>query len=414
MPLLRNASYLYVGTMITSLLGFAFWNVAARAFTPSDVGIASALIAGSQLVADVAILGLGTLMIAKLAEGRAGAGELLLTGTVVTVVTGLLGGVIAEVVLTTSGSRLADGLHGWAMRAVFASLASLTTAASLWDNASVGLLRGRIQLARNSVFAAAKLAVLALLVTRLPALQPGGGGLLVAWEVGMVVSLVPAARGLWAATPIRGSRVRVGSLLRDRRLVFQHHWLNLSVHAPYMLLPMIVATVVSPRANAGFYTAELLVGFVAIIPSFVSTTLFALKPGDRAALRRELRAGVGVTLAVAVAAAVGFGLAGPIALELFSAKYLFAGLAIRLLGLTVFPAGIKAFYVAVARVHGRMGRAAVRTSIAAAGEVTAAAFGGASAGLSGAVAALVGAYCIEMLILGPTVLRASRPEARGT
>lgn len=57
--LYNNAFYLMLNTACTSVLGFVFWYIMARYFSSSDVGIGTAIISASGLVASFAGLGLG-------------------------------------------------------------------------------------------------------------------------------------------------------------------------------------------------------------------------------------------------------------------------------------------------------------------------------------------------------------------
>src|SRR5689334_20657750 len=57
-PLVRNAYSLVGSTLATSLLGVAFWVIAARRFTAVEVGVDSALISTMTFLANVAQLNL--------------------------------------------------------------------------------------------------------------------------------------------------------------------------------------------------------------------------------------------------------------------------------------------------------------------------------------------------------------------
>lgn len=58
--LVRNSLYLILSSGLQAALGFAFWIITARLFSPSDVGRASALISAAILVAYLALLGLNS------------------------------------------------------------------------------------------------------------------------------------------------------------------------------------------------------------------------------------------------------------------------------------------------------------------------------------------------------------------
>ena len=58
-PLYSNALYLMIASAASALLGFVFWIIVARFYTPEDVGLASAAIAAIGLLALFSYLGLG-------------------------------------------------------------------------------------------------------------------------------------------------------------------------------------------------------------------------------------------------------------------------------------------------------------------------------------------------------------------
>src|SRR5438270_13344190 len=64
--ILLNAGSLIGTTAVTSALGFAYWWLAARQFSPEAVGLASAAISAMTLLGTFGMLGLGTLLVAEL------------------------------------------------------------------------------------------------------------------------------------------------------------------------------------------------------------------------------------------------------------------------------------------------------------------------------------------------------------
>src|SRR6202020_1173592 len=73
------------------------------------------------------------------------------------------------------------------------------------------------------------------------------------------------------------------------RTTLAHNWLNLALVAPYSLIPVLVTVIVSPAANAAFYAAWMLSGFLKIVPTHLSTVLFAIAAADPQVIARKLR-----------------------------------------------------------------------------------------------------------------------------
>src|ERR1039457_1181882 len=72
--LLSNASSLVAATGITSVLGFAYWAVAARLFSQQAVGYGSAAVSAMTLLGTIGMFGLGTVLIGELPRRRRRAG----------------------------------------------------------------------------------------------------------------------------------------------------------------------------------------------------------------------------------------------------------------------------------------------------------------------------------------------------
>ena len=201
-------------------------------------------------------------------------------------------------------SAIREGVHGPVGLLVFALLGTLTTVLLVLDDACIGLLRGDLQLKRNAVFAVSKLALLPVLIWAWS--SPSGIELVVAWLAGLAISSMTLGLQLRKLTRGQSSRLEFRRLLAKRHLMVGHHWLNLSIQAPRLLLPVLVVLIIGPRANAAFTAAFLVVSFVNVIPSQLSTVLFALAPGDEAALRHQVRKTMRICRLLSIVSAIFF------------------------------------------------------------------------------------------------------------
>ena len=198
--------------------------------------------------------------------------------------------------------------------------------------------------------------------------------------------------------------------------MFGHHWLNLSIQSPRLVFPVEVALIVSPKANAAFTATLLVVGFVQIIPSLLSTVLFALVPGDEETLQHEVRKTMRICLLLSLASAPCFFIFSGFILRVFGANYAVASLAMGFLGLNTYPGAIKSHYVAIERVRGRMQTAVYWTLAGASLEIGLAAAGAAFYGLTGVSIGILVALSAEAIFYSPTVfgvIRAHRPSGVG-
>lgn len=409
----RNAVSLYGTTIITSLLGFAYWWAAARLLPVTEVGAASAAISAMQFLATFCMVGLNTLLIGELpGTARRDQRALINTAALACIVIATAVGYPTALLLGHGSASLAPVLGGPLRAAVFAVGVAVAAVAVVLDDASIGLLRGSAQLRRNTLFAVLKLATIPLLAVLWTRAQ--GAQLYVGWLLCTVVSLVFLRRRLvdrgpaapWGAVHA-GRRLDLRLVRRHGRLALSHHWLNVAVQAPRLVLPVIAAVVVGTRATASLYAAVLLVGFATIIPYHLSTVLFAVRPGDAAALRRQLRFTLSCSTAVALVSGPALALLAGWLLRLYSPAYVGAREAFCILAFTTLPAAVKSHYVAVARVQGLLTRAAYLCTAGAALEIAAATFGAYHGGITGLALGQAAAQGVQALCFMPRVLGAA-------
>jgi O-antigen/teichoic acid export membrane protein len=409
--LLDGASALAATTGVASVLGFAYWAVAARLFTPRAVGYGSASVSAMTLLGMVGMLGLGTVLIGELPRRRP-RGSLVSAA----LLTSGLGSLALGLMFAAAGPHVSEHFRNISrtpgQAALFIAGAVLTAISLVFDQATIGLMRGGLQLSRNLIFAIAKLAVLpaaAVIVLH----DHFGIGITLSWVVGTAASLLLVAVQL----RVTGTRVLPRPDWRVLRSLgstaVAHSWLNLSISVPRSLMPVLVTVVVSPLANAAFYAAWTLTGFLYIVPMHLATVLFAVASADPQKIARKLRFSLGISVAVGVPGMVILGLGAHFALSLFGPSYARTATVPLWLLLIGYPPTIpKVHYIAVCRATGRITRAATVLTVAAAAEVAAAAAGGAAAGLDGLTVALVAVFILEGVVTAPPVIRAAIGHGR--
>jgi len=407
---IRNAGSLYATTILTSTFGFFYWLIAARTMPADSVGTANALQSAAQLCAALLLFGLGTLTVSELGIRPNQAKQIILTNAIVAGAAAGIGSAVFAAVLITAPNGLHDQLRSPPIAILLVMLTAVTGALLVLDDGCIGLLRGNIQLRRNAVFAVVKLALLPVATSVLSV--AAGLPVLASWLTGATVSLIVALLLLRRAVPLGEWSTDFGWLARNWRLAAGHHWLNVSIVGPDYVMPVLVAAIVGPAANAKFAMALLVIGFVNIIPYHLSTALFALRYGDEDSLREECRLSLRICFVVAGMSGIFFLFASHLILREFRPSYTSATHAMQIMGFSIFPSAIKAHYVAIARVKGRMSQAAGRSTLTAAVIVAAGVIGAFLGGLNGVAIASLASHCFEGLVFGPTVLSVIRSPAR--
>ncbi len=406
--IVSNAGSLVGTQLVTSGLGFLFWLVAARWFSPAGVGFAAAAISAMTLLGTFGMLGLGTLLMGELPRRPHLRGPLITTALIAAGATGgCLGLVFALVAPRLSGEflPLLSGVHITMLFALGVGLAAISL---VLDSVVIGLLRGHLQLGRNAVFALAKLG--ALLVVGRWLGDSMGLAILMTWVLGNLLSLAVIA-GLLLRT---GDRAEYRPQLRLLRGLagpaLAHHLLNLAIQFPGLALPVLVTVILSAGTNAAFYVAWNVLAFLFVVPTALTNVLYAVGSAAPEGPARKMRFTLLMSLLLSLLASSLIVAGADPVLRLFGHSYAQqATWTLRILALGVFPMIVKTHYIAICRINRRLLAGGLLLLVGSFVELLAAGFGAINAGLSGLALGWVAAVCLEAVIMTPAVYRASRP-----
>lgn len=410
--LLANAGSMVGASLVTSLLGVAFWFVAAQHFSQAAVGVAAAAVSAMLLLGFVGSLGLGTMLMGELPRRGDGRRSLLNAALLAAAVAGFVLGLGFALLAPAVSSNLSALDASWLAAVSFAAGAGLTALGFVLDQALIGMLRGGLQLTRNVVFAAAKL--LALLGVAALIVAPGPVWIYSAWGAGIAISLIVLGRfySRRAGDPLKPDFPALRGL---RGSTASHAAVNLALESADLAMPIVVVTLLSATANAGFYIAWLIVGFLVMVPFALSTVAYAIGSADPAGISARFRFTLALSLAFGALANVALLPGAEPVMRVFGEGYAAVAAApLQILALGVFPLVVKTHYVAVHRVQRTLRRALPLAWAGTALELGGGALGGALGGLSGVAWGWLAGLLIEAVAMAPDVIRALGHGGRGS
>jgi O-antigen/teichoic acid export membrane protein len=354
--LLRNSLFIMATPLVSSVIGYVFWLVAAHLYNASIVGLTAAITSATGIVASLSCFGVcGTLLMTlpeKSKETEWSATFWTGIATAVSLAAALCG--IALVVLPLYSDQLIV-LRSVDYAAVFVIATLAVTAGVILDNVFIAQRRAGASFSRNMATTAVRVLAIGLLGL---AAGPGALRLLGAWGAASVFGL-----GLGAALLVRLRRVarpprlavlvRTAVGLRSRVTGFQVIGMAAGLLPP--ALPLLVTERLSTSDNAYFVMTWTLAAFLFGLSPAVATALFAEgmhRPGELGAIARSafkitgaiLLPGAVVTLAV-----------GATLLSMLGPAYAAHGVGLlRILVLASIPAAVIQVYAGVVSARGRL------------------------------------------------------------
>jgi O-antigen/teichoic acid export membrane protein len=318
-PLYRDALALLLNSGVTSLIGVAYWTLAARLTPPEVVGLNAALISAMMALASLSHLGLVGALSGFLPRAGAATGALVKRAYALAAVLALVFATAFVVAAPHFSGQLRD-LERPGLAAVFVAAVLTWSLFALQDSVLTGLGRAVWIPLENIIYSGAKLVLVLALAASL-----GGYGILVSWVVPAALAVVPVSLAVfkifipshleaYGTEPARGTHL-------FRRFVASDGLGMVLAQMLSALFPILVMEQAGAETAGRFYIPWMLAQSLDLVAINVGMSLTVqgahtqdqLPSIFRRVLLRTL-APVGLLVAVAMVAA-------PLVLTLFGAGY---------------------------------------------------------------------------------------------
>jgi len=390
---------LMAGRVASMGLGFLAWLVAARLFAPDQVGLASGAVAAMMFCVQLALIGIGSAVIALFPRYREDPGALLNSSLATVTLVSLIMG-LAFLALARGLFHELDAVAATpALAIAFLAMTLFGALNVVLDNVSVAIRRGDQVLTRNAAFGVVTIGVPLGLVATGAGLGAGSGVILLAWTLAGLAACAIGALQLRRSLPGFHPNLELRTGLARRLVgVGLPNWaLTMTERGPALLMPVLVTELISPTVNAFWYATWMMAWVVMIIPISVGQTLFAEAARDPERAAAATRHGLVTSLGLGIAAAAAMALLARVALGLLGSTYADAGeWALRILVVTVVPFSFIQAYYALCRASGRLAEATAAGAIFGSAAVATAVVAGMGAGL----AAMAGGWLVVQCLAG--------------
>lgn len=361
----RNATYIMLGLGVKSILGLAFWVVVARLYSDDDVGLGSALLSVAESLTFVGTLGLGFGIIRFLPQSRE---KIRLLNSSFT---------LAAIVATVAALIFLAGLSLWSPKLMLVSenpvffiafvvFVALATIAQVMTQVFIAFRRSGYNLAYHLVVNISKLIMAAGLSVVFKVF-----GIFASWGIATSVSLVvfllvflPQLLPRYRPAPSLGGQASKEMM----RFSFANYLSQILWGLPQWILPLMIISVISEEANAYFFMSWTMAGFLLIISTGSSMSLFAEGSHIEERLSDELKKSLKLTILLLLPAILVMTLLGDKLLLLFGEEYSTEGASLLwLLAPASIPASLNFLYLGVARVEKKLKTIVLLTGIIALG-----------------------------------------------
>jgi O-antigen/teichoic acid export membrane protein len=356
-PMQRSAIALAANTAITSVLGFLYWIVAARYYSPTVVGESAALISAMLLMANIAELNLYNTLIRFLPTAGPHSVRYATRAYLIVAGSSLVVGLVALPFLRELS--LVQNLLGLGPAGLACVLGALLvwTLFALQDSVAIGARAAAWVPVENGAFGAAKLLLLVAFAGSAPQF-----GVFSSWLLSMAPVLVlMTVLIFWRILPRHARESGGHSEQIERRHVLAFMTLDnvalIGATAANYLLPIIVVSLAGGEANGYFFVAWAVGSAldVALVGVASSLTVEGARHQDRLGelvwtlVRRIAMLAIPIVALIVVAA--------PAILSLYGETYVDRSTdLLRVVALAVLPRIVVVVWMSMNRVRQRLGR----------------------------------------------------------
>ncbi len=395
--LYMNSMHIIMNNILSAALGFFFWFIAARLYSPSDVGIASTLISAMVMLGILSGTGFRIGLMRFMPGAVSGARMLNTCISVVVVVSSLLAGLFLALRDAISPA-LAEALESPLVATGFIIFAVSFSVSLLIEGAFIAGRMAKYVLLKNVL---ANLVKIPLPVFLIPL---GAGGIFAGWGVATTMMLLvallvfmPRVVGGYHPMPALDRRI-LGEMVRFSA---GNHISGVLSAAPSLLMPVLITNRLSPEMAAYFYVSWMITNLLYMVPIGTSYSLLAEASADTKRTSHKVLKALRFMFAITLPGALAVVLLADHLLMLFGSSYTAeAGTLLRVLALSSIPMVLIRTYIALRNVQKRVSRVVGVNAFLAAGIISTAYLLMPVLGLSGVGLAWLITNSVAMVVLG--------------
>ncbi len=362
-PLVRNAYSLVGSTLATSLLGVAFWIIAARRFSAASVGINSALVSSTAFLSNVASLNLANGFNRFVPTAGRRTRRLVLVGYSLTVALTAIAAIVFAAGTSLWAPRLSFLTADPADAVWFVAACMIWTIFVLQDAVLTGLGEAHFVLIENTVYGLLKLALLVAVGA-----TAARFGIFTAWTVPLVLLVVPVNLLIFARlVPQRTDEpIEEIDARTIARLIGVDYLSTLMLTAMLGIIPLLVLAVDGARANAYVALAWTIAYPLHLLSINVGMAMITEASRAPEHLREYARRTIIHALRIVAPLVLVAVVLAPFALRVFGADYAReATRPLQLFALAAIPNVFVVAYMSIARVQRRMWLVVAATAVQA-------------------------------------------------
>jgi O-antigen/teichoic acid export membrane protein len=312
--LLRNAFFLMLSTAITAGIGFLFWNICSRSYSPEEVGLATTLISATALISTLSMWGFNNTIISFLPKSK----DMRLANMAFAGVSlsSLVFGALFILLASQFDPNLPEIMSQPWEKAVVLAYVMAQSLNMLTDSLFIAKRNTKYILLKNSVSSVAKLILPWMLISL------AGFGIFMSIAAVTFISLAISAYNILKQLHyIPRFELQKEQFQKVRTFTLENYIGNIFGILPTTLVPLSVSWILGKEQVAYLYIALTISALLNVIPSATSQSFFAEASHHGTDAKHLLAKAFKHVYAILVPAVIILTVGGGLLLDIFGKAY---------------------------------------------------------------------------------------------
>ncbi|KAB2946255.1 lipopolysaccharide biosynthesis protein [Candidatus Methanoperedens sp. BLZ2] len=347
--LVKNFFYLMMTNLLNLILGFFFWIIVARYYSPDEVGTTSAILSSMSLISMISTLGFHTAFIFYLPRDRINANRIINSCITSSIVASLVFSFIFILGINIWAPVLRSIFNDLKFVILFATVTTVTTISAHISSAFIAGRRSSFHMTKEILFGFFKILPLQMFSVF------GAIGIFMAWGIGVMIAV---AVGFFLLSLVwKGylPALMLDSIIKSMAGYSVGNYLaEIFYTLPRLVLPIMIVNLVSAESTGFFYIAMMVGGLLYGIPQSISNSLLA-ESSDGGELWHKVKKSIKLNAVILFPGVIFFVFFGKFVLNIFNPLYAEnASTTLLILTIASLPVSINTLFTAVRNVQKRV------------------------------------------------------------
>lgn len=341
-PLYKNTFFILSTRVVTVIVGFFFWMVAARLFSVEDVGLAVALISSATIINLFSTLGFEYSMMRFFTSYDLN--KMVNTSIIIITFSSVIVGILYVISIILFPSNEIAILKSPVYVLIFLGFGLVSSLGLISGYVFIAMRKAEYYLVQN-IFQSTRILFL------IPLVFLGSFGILSSTLIAYVVALIFVLYALGKLIKFE-FRVDRDYLSKSFKFSSGNYVANLFSEVPFQLLPLLVLSVLGSAASAQYYVAYTIGSFLSQVTYTLSTTLF-VEGSHGESMKKNVVKSVGIIYALLIPGFLLIHFSGGYLLSIYGPEYVGVGPVLSMIALSCLILPVYAIFITIEKV--RMG-----------------------------------------------------------